>query len=440
MSQQSELCVGLALAMSWLTKSGWRRADSQVEQLFSVSDYIDLTKQAEAAKLDFVFRPDTLFLPTEMVAQEPGFSSLDPMVLLSAIATATTHIGLVSTASTTFNPPYVVARQLQSLNWLSQGRAGWNIVTALDGQYNFGQQAMLPSELRYQVAAEFTDVVQKLWRSYPNDALLYDRQSGNFAAAEKVQAIDHQGEHFAVKGPLNVPQYPSGDIPLFQAGASPWGRDFAAKVANAIFAATPDLQAGIELRQDMRRRAQQHGRNPDDIKVLPGLSLYLADDYEQALALYQSTHTTLTHERKLAYLAKHLDVDFSELALSDHIHADMLPSIQQNVHSHTHTQLLRQFIERETPTLEQLLTRPEVMGSSHWLVIGTPQDAVDSIVERVEAGAADGFIAVPGGSRQSAALFFDHVMPMLQQRGLFRSEYQGTTLREHLNLRENLNI
>lgn len=432
MSKQSELCVGLALAMSWLTKSGWRRADSQVEQLFSISDYIKLTQQAEAAKLDFVFRPDTLFLPTEMVGQEPGFSSLDPMVLLSAIATATSHIGLVSTASTTFNPPYVVARQLQSLNWLSQGRAGWNIVTALDGQYNFGQKTLLPSEQRYEMAAEFTQVVQELWHSYPSDALRFDRQTGQFADNTQVRAINHQDKYFSVQGPLNVPQYPSGDIPLFQAGASPWGRDFAARVANAIFAATPDLQAGIELRQDMRRRAIEHGRNADDVKVLPGLSLYLADTHEEAMELYQSTHSTLTHERKLAYLAKHLDVDFSQLALSEKITTDLLPKQQEKIHSHTHTQLLRRFIEREAPTLQQLLMRPEVMGSSHWLVIGTAQDAVNSIIERVEAGAADGFIAVPGGSRHSAQLFFEQVMPMLTERGLFRREYQGTTLREHL--------
>ncbi|MFB9136686.1 NtaA/DmoA family FMN-dependent monooxygenase [Vibrio olivae] len=433
MSRPAPLCIGLALAMSCLTKSGWRREDSQVEHLFSIDDYIQLAKQAEAAKLDFVFRPDTLFLPMEMVGTEPGFSSLDPMVLLAALATATSKIGLVSTASTTFNPPYVVARQLQSLNWLSQGRIGWNIVTAIDGQTNFGQQNLMASKQRYEMAAEFTEVVQKLWNSYPDDALTFDRQSGEFANSNKVQAINHHGDFFNVQGPLNVPQYPSGNIPLFQAGASPWGRDFAAKVANAIFAATPDLHAGIELRNDLRQRAALQGRNADDIKVLPGLSLYLAETRQQAEDLYYQTHTSLTREKKLAYLQKNLGVDFSALDDTQPITVDMLPKLDA-VRSHTHTNLLTRFIERESPTLEHLLTRPEVMGSAHWLVIGTPEDAVESIKQRVEAGAADGFIAVPGGSRQSAQLFFDQVIPLLAKAGLSRTEYQGSTLRDHLGL------
>ncbi len=434
MSQQPPLCVGLALAMSWLTKSGWRRPDSQVENIFSIQDYIALTQQAEAAKLDFVFRPDTLFLPPEMVGREPGFSSLDSMVLLSAIASATDKIGLVSTASTTFNPPYVIARQLQSLNWVSQGRAGWNIVTALDGQSNFGQQSLPPSEQRYAMADEFTQVVRQLWQSYPASALRFDRESGQFANEQQVQAIDHQGNYFAVKGPLNVPHYPGGEIPLFQAGASPWGRDFAAKVATGIFAATPDLEAGIALRTDLRARAEKYGRNPNDIKVLPGLSLYLAPSREQANALYEATHTSLTPERKLAYVTQHLGVDFTGLDLATPITLSMLPQPSEQVLSHTHTHLLRSFIARESPTLATLLQRPEVMGSAHWLVVGTAQDAVESIKARVLAGAADGFIAVPGGSRQSAQLFFEQVMPMLADQGWFRREYQGSTLREHLGL------
>ncbi|MCG6450999.1 LLM class flavin-dependent oxidoreductase, partial [Vibrio parahaemolyticus] len=150
--------------------------DSGVERMYDTDVYVELAQRAERAKLDFLFRPDTLFLATHAVATEPGFSSLDPMVLLATLARETTHIGLVSTASTTFNPPYVVARQLQSLNWVTQGRAGWNIVTAIDGQQNFGQQTMLPSEARYQKAREFTDVVLQLWNSYPSSAIKADKQ------------------------------------------------------------------------------------------------------------------------------------------------------------------------------------------------------------------------------------------------------------------------
>ncbi|MBG0757047.1 NtaA/DmoA family FMN-dependent monooxygenase [Vibrio cidicii] len=436
MSQKPQLCIGMALAMSWLSRNGWRRAESEVEKLLSIDAYIQLTQKAEAAKLDFVFRPDTLFLKKEFLASEPGFTSFDPMVLLAAIAPHTQRIGLVATASTTFNPPYVVARQLQSLHWVTQGRAGWNIVTALEGQQNFGEEQMMPSYERYQKAAEFLQTVLKLWQSYPYSALRMDKASGQFADTRAIVTINHNETYFAVQGPLNVPSHPSGQMPLFQAGSSDHGRAFAAQVADAIFAATPDLEAGVELKQDLARRALQSGRNPDAIKVLPGLSLYLAESREQAEALFRQTQQSDNFTKSFNYLHEALGVDFSKWPMEKPITLQHLPKQQRQVRSQTHSDLLRRLIERESPSLQELLTRPEVIGSSHWLVVGTVQDAYESIVQRVQAGAADGFIAVPGGSLSSLNLFFDQLMPMLSANGWFRSEYQGTTLREHLNLPE----
>lgn len=270
MGQQKQLCIGLSLAVTWLMGNGWRRPDSRVEDIYDIGFYAGLARRAEAACLDFLFRPDALFLDRQALRHSPGFSSLDPTVLVAALAGATRRIGLVTTAATTFNPPYVVARQLQSLNWVTQGRVGWNVVTALDGNLNFGAAAMPSSAERYRKALEFVQVVRELWRSYPHAALRCERESGAYADASCVRPIDHDGEFFSVQGPLNLPAPAYGMMPLFQAGASPWGRDFAACIADAVFAATPDIEAGQELRRDLRERASAYGRQPDAIRVLPG--------------------------------------------------------------------------------------------------------------------------------------------------------------------------
>ncbi len=432
MKSDHKICVGMALAMSWLNRNGWRKSDSGIENLFSIQHYIELAQRAEKAKLDFVFRPDTLFLTREHLAHEPGFSSMDPFVLLSAIASHTQKIGLVATASTTFNPPYVTARQLQSLHWASNGRAGWNIVTAIDGQQNFGLARLMPSQQRYQKADEFLQVVGKLWNSYPHQALIFDKERGVFADIDKVNEIKHHGDYFDVQGPLNIPGHNAGRIPLFQAGASEHGRNFAAKVADAVFAATPDIESGIELKQDIAQRAHALGRTRNSVKILPGLSLYLADTKKQARELFSETHACQSKTRQLAYVKETIGIDLSELPDDFPITAEMLPEQKPQVRSQTHTDLLKRLIIRDKPTVKDLLSRPEVIGSAHWLVVGTAEDAYQSIIQRVEAGAADGFIAVPGGSIQSLNLFFDQLMPMLSERGLFRHEYDGNTLLEHL--------
>ncbi len=238
-----KLHIGLALAMGWLSGKGWRRPDSDIESIFSLGPYLEMAQLAEDHKLDFVFRPDTQYLIEELVDTEPGFSSLDPMLLLAAIAEKTKKIGLITTASTTLLPPYYVARQLQTLHWLSNGRAGWNIVTAIDGHKNFGLNSLPTSSERYEKASEFLAVVQKLWHSFPNEALKLERDTGNFADKKWVHPIEHQGHYLSVKGPLNLPATPFGDMPLFQAGASESGRNFAASVADAVFSAAPDYRS-----------------------------------------------------------------------------------------------------------------------------------------------------------------------------------------------------
>ena len=427
-----KLHIGLSIAVTWLTGDAWRRPDSRVEEIFSSGFYADLARRAERARLDFLFRPDTLFLAPETVATSPGFSSLDPAVLLASIAAETEFIGLVSTASTTFYPPFVVARQLQSLNWVSAGRVGWNVVTSLDGQQNFGIDAMPPAEERYARADEFVEVVRKLWRSYPNAALAIDRDAGQFADGSRVRRIDHAGPHFSVAGPLNLPSAPDGDIPLFQAGASPTGRDFAARIADAVFAAAPDRGAGAELRTDLRRRAAAHGRRAAAPLVLPGLSLYLAATKAEAEALFAATHARQDPARRFRAIEAMIGVDLSDAPPDRRVTVESLPAPDPNVRSRTHADLLRRHIARAAPTVRDLLDRPEVIGSAHWLVVGTVDDAFREICAWAEAGAADGFIALPGGSVGSLDLFLDELVPRLTEAGLFRRDYSGRTLRSHL--------
>ncbi|MCU5099595.1 NtaA/DmoA family FMN-dependent monooxygenase [Bacillus cereus] len=412
MSKKNQLCIGLCLIS--------RKKEQENEFNSGIDEQVELALQAEKAKLDFVFKADYLVAHPDLIARNKGNVILDPTLLFTAIAYATEKIGVVTTASTSFYPPYILARQLQSLHWISNGRLGWNIVTSIDGAENFGEEGMPSSEERYAKAAECTELVKKLWRSHPYEVLKIDNTE---VIREMAKPIEHSGEYFEVKGPLNIPQHISGEMPLFQAGASESGRNFAA---------TPDVESGIELRQDLRRRAEQHGRKQDAIRVLPGLYFFIGDTYEEALEMHRQAHQHLTKEKRYALLEMVLGLDARGIPLESKITEEMLPSRDQTVRSKTHAELLRHFIIKNEPTVEQILERPEVVGSAHWVAVGTPKDVAKQIMDRFEAGALDGFIAIPGGPPKSLNLFFSEVIPLFVKAGVFREEYTGSTLREHL--------
>ncbi|WP_054313489.1 NtaA/DmoA family FMN-dependent monooxygenase [Mesorhizobium sp. 1M-11] len=424
MSTHRKLHIGLSLTPTWLKGQRPHPDEALSAGMGPVEYYVELAQAAERAKLDFVFRPDYLVMNQAMVAHSPTHVGLDPTMMLAAIARETEKIGLVTTASTTFNPPYVVARQTQSLHWISKGRAGWNIVTSIEGAENFGNEPMPSPEVRYRRAAEFTDLVRQLWASYPG-----------VSSSASVRTIDHAGEFFHVKGPLNVPGHEAGPPPLFQAGASEIGRSFAASVADATFAAMPDIGDGIELRADLRNRAERQGRPANAVRVLPGLYFFLARTREEAWKLHERAHAHLTRERRVEALKSVLGLDVGALAPGSRVSPDLLPASDHPVRSRTHAELLRRFIAANSPTVEEVLARPEVVGSAHWVSVGTVDDVLNDIVERFEAGALDGFIALPGGSVGSLKLFFEELVPELVRRGLFRGEYESSTLRGHLGIR-----
>ncbi|WP_010277984.1 NtaA/DmoA family FMN-dependent monooxygenase [Paenibacillus senegalensis] len=438
MKQKRQLSIGLSLTATW------KKGDNEKQQKdtgegddldpFSNDLFVKLAKMAERAKLDFVFKPDALFLQANGQGHSSRFASLDPTLMLTSIARETERIGLVTTVSTSFNPPYIVARQLQSLHWLSQGRAGWNIVTSLGGSENFTSEPMPSSEERYEKAIEFTGIVCKLWASYPYDALRAGGAASEGNADRRIEAIHHSGKYFHVEGPLNLPAHPSGTPPLFQAGASDSGRNFAALVADAIFASIPDMASGIELREDLRKRAVAHGRSPDAVRVLPGLYFFLADTRSEAQEMFEKAHAHLTPERRRASVRSILGLDLEGLSPDQQVTADMLPDASEPVRSRTHADLLRKYIVNRQPTVGELLSRPEVVNSAHWVAVGTVEDVMQEMITWFEAGAMDGVIALPGGSLHSLELFLEELVPRLAEQGLFRSEYTGKTLREHLRI------
>jgi FMN-dependent oxidoreductase (nitrilotriacetate monooxygenase family) len=435
MGHSRKLHIGMSLTPTWLSGNGWRRDDSGIEGGLTTEFYLDIARRAEAAKLDFVFRPDTLFVNTVLLGKGGGFTGLDSTLLLASLARETSHIGLLSTVSTMFMPPYILARQIMSLHWLSNGRAGWNIVTALDGYQNFGLDSMPSSEERYARAAEYTEVVRLLWQSFPEAALLRDKQSGAMTDATQVKTIDHVGPHFRVKGPLNVAGYGRAPVPLVQAGASEPGREFATQVADAIFASTPDMEAAVDLRHDLRSRAERHGRNADDIRLLPGLSLYLAASRAEAFDLFRETHAGADRGRKVAHIRNLTGLDLETWPDDRRVQVSDLPVMPPTSGSRTHGDLLRRLIARETLTVAELLERPEVNGSGHWRIIGTIDDAATEIMRWTTAGAIDGFVLTPGGSTSCMRMALSDLMPRLSEIGLLRKDYTGDTFAHHLSER-----
>lgn len=432
-TQRARLHIGMSLAPTWLSGDAWRRPDSGVEQTFSQAFFLDIARRAEAAQADFVFCPDVMSLRTDLLSQGAGFASLDPTMLLSAIAPQTRHIGLLTTVSTLFFPPYVAARQIQSLNWLSNGRAGWNIVTALEGHGNFGMAEMPSTSERYARATEFVSVVRQLWQSFPHDALHFDRDGGLFADPERVQAIDHRGRYLSVKGPLNLPAFGEGRIPFVQAGASPEGRHFAAGVADAVFASTPDQETARQLRQELHELAARQRRRPEAVKLMPGLSLYLAETGSAARQLHADTHARRDPARDRKSIRDLLGVDVSDWPLDRLVQPDDLPAEGDFVpRSRTHATLLRDLVTRESLPLGELLRRPEVMGSAHWQIVGTVDDAVGQIEDWFTHEAIDGFIALPGGSTDSMHRVLGELLPRLSKAGLFRRQYSSNTFIGHL--------
>jgi N-acetyl-S-(2-succino)cysteine monooxygenase len=418
--------------------AAWRHPDSQPHRATDVTYFQELAKTAERGKLDSIFFADGLAVWNRIGSNVSG--GLEPITLLSAIAVATEHIGLIATASTTFNEPFHLVRKFASLDHISGGRAGWNIVTsgseAEAGNFNLDEH--LEHGLRYQRAAEFLEVATRLWDSWADDAVLLDTTAGRYADTAKVRQIDHAGTFFKVRGPLNVQRSPQGWPLLVQAGSSEDGKEFAARYAEAIFTAQQTLSDGQAFYKDVKTRAERYGRNPDELKILPGICPIIGSTEQEALALEQELTELQVIEYGLAQLSTMLDVDLSGLAIDEPLPEGLLPTEDEVNGNKSRFTLVAELARgagtgRDKLTIRQIIARLGG-GRGHRVFAGTPDQIADQLEEWFREGAADGFNVMPPILPTGLTDFVDHVVPILQSRGLFRTEYIGRTLRDHYGL------
>jgi FMN-dependent oxidoreductase (nitrilotriacetate monooxygenase family) len=362
-----------------------------------------------------------------------GFG-VEPITWLSAIAGVTSNIGPIATASTTYFEPYNLARLFASLDHLSRGRAGWNIVTTSAGQAarNFGLSEHPNHADRYERSREFVELITKLWDSWEDGAVLADQASGLFADTDRIHAVDHIGKFFRVKGPLNIPRTPQGRPVYVQAGSSEDGRSFAAQYAEAIFTAHQTLKSAQNFYVDIKRRAAALGRQPQHIKVLPGISPFIGGTEAEAKRLEDEFNELIQPEYSLNQLKRMLGIDLSSFDLDGPFPRHLLDT-GGAIGVASRFQLVVDIIDRENPTIRQLIQR--LAGErGHYVKAGTPEQIADDIQLWFENGAADGFNVMPPWLPGGFDAFAAEVVPLLRKRGLFREQYEGTTLREHYGL------
>ncbi|MBP2167402.1 FMN-dependent oxidoreductase (nitrilotriacetate monooxygenase family) [Erwinia toletana] len=431
MSQtQPQLRLGAIIQGVSGNMSAWRHPDAVADASINIAYVQQLAKKAEQGKIDFLFLADGLFITPQSI---PHFlNRFEPITLLSALALVTQNIGLVGTLSTSYSEPFTVARQFASLDHLSGGRAGWNVVTSpLEGSAkNFSRQSHPEHDERYRVASEYLQVVTGLWDSWEGDAFVRDKASGEFFAADKLHTLNHQGKYFSVQGPLNVGRSPQGRPVVFQAGASEAGKTFATEVADAIYTRHETLSQARAFREDVRRRLVDRGRQADDIRIFQGISVIIGDNEADAEQRYQQTAQLVSIDKALEYLGRYFEHhDFSQYPL-DAPFPDIGELGQNSFRSTTDT--IKRDARQRNLTLREVALEAATPRPGF---LGTAQQVADGLAQWFLEGAADGFI-VRGGTPNAFEDFVDQVIPLLQQRGIYRREYEGATLRENLGLAE----
>ncbi len=415
-------------------EASWRHPKSSPLALTDIRYFQELAQKAEAGLFDSIFLADQLALADD-IASAPR-TWLEPITALGALAVSTSRIGLIATASTTYTEPFNLARQFASLDHISGGRIGWNIVTSwmAAAARNFGGAGQVTHADRYARGEEFMRVVRGLWDSWTDGAVLDDRTHGRYARPEAIRAIDHTGENYQVAGPLNVPRSPQGRPVLVQAGSSDTGRTFAARHAEAVFTAHMEKATAKAFYADLKARVVDVGRRADQALILPGLSPMIASTEAEALRLERELNELSDPEvgrkRLSARFGGH---DFSHLPLDKPLRLEDFPAPDAHEAARSRTEVIVGLVRREQPTLRQLLAR--LAGArGHFTFAGTPEQVANLMVDWFEDGAADGFNLMPPILPWMLDVFIAEVVPLLQKRGLFRRAYEGTTLRAHYGL------
>ncbi|AJT40363.1 LLM class flavin-dependent oxidoreductase [Psychromicrobium lacuslunae] len=416
--------------------AAWRHPESHPQGGLEFDYYRRLALAAERGMFDLMFLSDgagvrTAYKDADELSRQGRMVHFEPITLLSALATHTSHLGLVATASTSYNEPFNIARKFSSLDFLSNGRAGWNVVTsATDAEAkNFNLERQAPHADRYARAREFMEVVTGLWDSWEDDAFQFDKDSGRFFDPEKLHILNHQGEHFQVRGPLNLARSPQGQPVIVQAGSSPDGKDFAAHWAEVVFTVQQNLEAAQEFYRDVKQRAQDAGREPDQLKVLPGVFTVVGETHDEAEEKYQQLQSLVDPVVGLGMLSYQLGM----VDLTGHDLDGPLPEMPAIEGSTGKQNVIVQHARENNLTIRELYLSIAA-GRGHRFLLGTPVEIADQLEEWFVAGAADGFNVMPDMLPRGLDDFADLVVPELQRRGLVRTAYEGTTLRENLGL------
>ena len=433
MSNNRQLRLGTILHGASGNMSAWRHPAAIADASISFEFVKETALKAEAGKLDFLFVADGLYINEKSI---PHFlNRFEPLTVLSALASVTKNLGLVGTLSTSYSEPFTVARQFASLDHLSKGRAGWNVVTSpLEGSAkNFSREKHPEHALRYRIADEYLDVVKGLWDSWEEDAFIRDKASGQFFDPNKLHTLDHRGDFFQVAGPLNISRTPQGRPIVFQAGASDDGKKLAARHADAIFTHHETLEEAQHFYRDVKQQLETHGRRHEDLHIFQGVSVIVGKDADDVENQYQTTAALVSINDALNYLGRYFEHhDFSQYPLDEPL--PDLGNLGQNSFRSTTDEIKRNAHARNL-TLRQVALEA---ASPRPRFSGTAQQVADGLQQWFESYAADGFI-IQGGTPDTFPRFVDEVVPVLQARGLFRKEYPGTTLRESLGLAEPVN-
>jgi alkanesulfonate monooxygenase len=433
MTAKRQIKLGMFMRAPGHHIAAWRLPESPRAAGNSLAHNVEVAQLAERGLFDMVFWADTAGLwggDKEELSRICRTAWIEPFSLLAAFAAVTKNIGLVCTQTTTYDEPFHIARRFASLDVMSGGRAGWNLVTSAQEAeaYNFSRDRHPDKADRYKRAREFAHVVLGLWRSWDDDAFVEDKETGQFFDPGKLHQLDHVGEFFKVKGPLNVPRSPQGHPVMVQAGASEDGRNLAAETAEVIFAATPTIELGRAFYKDMKARVARYGRNPDHAKILPGMLAVVGRTDEEAQAKWDRLQSLIHPQLGLRQLSNYIAYDLSKFPIDG-----PLPPIPKTAVSNTRVDLLVDMAKRDNLTIRQLYEKISG-GRGHFTLIGSAKRIADTMEEWFETGAADGFNYLPPTAPGSLQDFIDLVIPELQRRGLFRTAYEGTTLRANLGL------
>jgi FMN-dependent oxidoreductase (nitrilotriacetate monooxygenase family) len=430
--QNRQLRLGAFMRPTTIHTGAWRYPGAFPDANFNLAHLRRFARTLERGRFDAFFMADhlaVLNMPVEALKRSHTVTSFDPLTLLPALAVDTEHLGLIATASTTFEQPYLIARRFASLDHISGGRAGWNVVTTSnpDAALNFGREEHMEHDERYARAREFVDVVTGLWDSWADDAFERDVESGIYFDPEKLHVLNHKGRYLQVRGPLNIARPVQGWPVIVQAGASEAGRQLAAETAEVVFAAggrLPDAQA---FYADVKGRMEALGRNRDHLKILPGAFVVVGETVEEAREKRARLDSLVHYQSAIASLSIALGHDASVFDPDA-----PLPEIPESNASKTSRDRVVAMAKRENLTVRQLAQR--LGGYSGLAFVGTPKTIADSMEEWLIGEGCDGFNVMFPYLPEGLDDFVDKVVPELQRRGLFRREYEGRTLRENLGL------